>query len=302
MRKLTKSAQQKAQTFFETQARPLDRTLYAYHFQNGTQEPVLIELAKFQNDDSGFGNALEPDLRLRDSSVIATSTALQILVELGIGSEHPLVTESMQYLLNNYDPSRSAWPIAPPNTQDAPCAPWWDDPSGFNWLSNPRPAIVSYFFEYPDLVPADLRDELVESVLSYLESLSDEIEMHELYCYLQLLEVKTLPKALRDRMLGKLEPAVKKAVSTDPATWEGYGLQPLSIVNGPEARFADMFSGVIDQNLDFLIEKQGENGAWWPAWSWGDRFPEAWEIARTQWTGPLTLGNLKTLRNFGRLE
>lgn len=300
--KLTKTAQQHAQTFFETTARPLDNALYAYHFQQGTAEAVLAELAKFQNSDSGFGNALEPDLRLADSSVIGTSTALQVLIELNIGAENPLVKRAMQYLLDTYDPSRKAWPIAPPNTKDAPCAPWWDDPSGFDWLSNPRPAIVSYLYVYSDLVPADLRDDLTESVVAYLETLTDEIEMHSLYCYLALLELKALPEILRERMLVKLEPAVKKAVSVDPTTWESYGLQPLSIVTSPEARFADMFTDVIDQNLDFLIEKQGDQGAWWPAWSWGDRFPETWAIARTNWAGPLTLGNLKTLRNFGRLE
>jgi hypothetical protein len=302
MLKLTKARQQYAQTFIKTQARPLEKALYGYHFQEGTKKAVFAELAKFQNTDGGFGNALEPDLRLKDSSVIATSTALQVLIDLEAGEDHPLVKAAMAYLLDTYHAEAKAWPIAPPNTQDAPCAPWWDDPAGFNWHSNPRPSIISTFFDYSGLVPADLRDELTEAVVATLETLTDEIEMHELYCYLQLLEVKTLPENLRGRMLQKLEPAVKQAVSTDPATWEGYGLQPLSIVNRPDARFAGSFTAAIEQNLDFLINKQDESGAWWPSWSWGDRFPTAWEVSKLQWAGFITLGNLKVLRSFGRLE
>lgn len=300
--KLARENQERAQTFFETQVRPLERALYQYHFQEGTREAVFAALAAFQNDDGGFGHALEPDLHLKDSSVIATTVALQTLRDLRADEDHPLVRTAMHYLLNVYDSVRKVWPIAPENTQDAPCAPWWDDPVGFDWHSNPRPEVVGYFFDYPSFTSHELRAEWLDSVMSYLELLSDEIEMHELYCYLRLIETQTLPELVRVRLLRKLEPVVKKGVSTDPATWRQYGLQPLSVVHTPESSFAALFPEAIAQNLDFMIENQAEDGAWWPAWSWGDRFPEAWAAARVQWAGHITLANLKTLRSFGRLE
>jgi hypothetical protein len=298
MARLAKSAQ----TFLQTQARPLEQALYAYHFQSGSADAVLVELTKFQNDDGGFGNALEPDLRLPASSVIATTVALQTLTELNVDSGNLLVQAAIHYLLDNYDSKNKAWPISPPNTQDAPCAPWWDDPAGFNWLSNPRPEIVGYLFTYPDLDTTDLRNELIKPLVSLLESQPNEIEMHELLCYLRLFKTESLPQTLHDRMLLKLKSVLQATVAIDPADWEGYGLQPLAVVSNPNSPFAAMFSESLEQNLDFIINKQSENGAWLPPWSWEDRFPEEWEIAKIQWAGYITLNNLKTLRNFDRLE
>ena len=41
---------------------------------------------RFQNDDGGFGRALEPDFRLPASSAIATAVGFQYLREAGVAS------------------------------------------------------------------------------------------------------------------------------------------------------------------------------------------------------------------------
>jgi len=42
-------------------ARPIDRARFAYLFENGSREAVLSALAEYQNEDGGFGHALEAD-------------------------------------------------------------------------------------------------------------------------------------------------------------------------------------------------------------------------------------------------
>ncbi|MDI9482706.1 MAG: hypothetical protein QM315_05940 [Bacillota bacterium] len=52
---------QKAKEYIYRKARPLDFTRWQYHFENGSKEAVLNTLSYYQNEDGGFGHALEPD-------------------------------------------------------------------------------------------------------------------------------------------------------------------------------------------------------------------------------------------------
>ena len=83
MKLLTSGSFEKARTFVIDQGRELERRLLSYYFDDGTPAAVLDELASYQNQDGGFGNGLEPDIQLPDSSVITTTIALRILREVG---------------------------------------------------------------------------------------------------------------------------------------------------------------------------------------------------------------------------
>lgn len=62
----------RAKVFIKTKARGLERSLFEYEFENGSQESVLAELITYQNKDGGFGNGIEPDFWLPNSSPMAT--------------------------------------------------------------------------------------------------------------------------------------------------------------------------------------------------------------------------------------
>jgi hypothetical protein len=59
-----------AQTFILSNARLLERHLFAYLFQGGDRQKALTALLAYQNEDGGFGNALEPDKRTKTSQPI----------------------------------------------------------------------------------------------------------------------------------------------------------------------------------------------------------------------------------------
>lgn len=306
MHVLTSAAQHQARSFIEQQARPLEQARYAYDFLSGPREAVLNALAAFQNPDGGFGHALEPDLRLPDSSTLATTTALQILRELEIESSHPLVQGAMRYLVDTIDREHLAWAIIPPDTDTAPHAPWWVyNPDLSRHLNNPRPEIAGYFFLYGDLVPGDLRDRLIESVVTHLEDLPDALPpsaYDDLLCYVRLATIPTLPDAWRARLLRRIAPLAGAMIAPDPSTWGGYVMKPLKLVSRPAGLFADVYAGPVRLNLDYEIEHQGADGAWQPNWSWGSMYPEVWPVAEREWKGVLTLDTLKALRAFGRWE
>ena len=58
----------------------------------------------------------------------------------------------------------------------------------------------------------------------------------------------------------------------------------------------------LEANLDYQVAAQADGGAWEPNWTWAGIYPDAWELARREWCGHLTLETLTTLRAFGRIE
>ncbi len=307
MEKLSRAAQTRARAFVFEHGRPLERARYLYAFEGETAESVLDELMSFRNDDGGFGHGLESDLRLPDSSVLATTVGLQILREVGTGADHPLVEEAMRYLLTAYDADREVWPMTPPNVDDAPHAPWWhydEDVASQRgrFLANPRAEIVGYLNDYPELVPLQMREHLTGAVIAHLGDLGKAVEMHEALCYVRLAESEGLPEAARLELMRLLVPAVDATVVKDPSAWGGYGLKPVDVVGSPDSPFAALLAGPLSANLDYEVAQHAGTGIWEPAWSWGDSYPEAWEQAKQDWSGVITVRMLTILKRFGRLE
>lgn len=303
---LTQDALARAQAFVFAEARPLERAIFAYEFEDGTIEAVWEALAVFQNPDGGLGHALEADLRLPDSSVLATTVGLQVLREYGATSAHPLVKGAMAYLVAAYDPENEVWPIIPPNADAAPHAPWWDYSEdiadGWNGFRfNPRAEIAGYLQDYADLVPHALRARVTKKLLTDLEAGVDKLEMHDVICCVRLAESKDLPEAVRRDLMARLTPIVDRKVSRDPSEWGGYVLWPLEVVGHPASPFAGLLADAVARQLDFEIARQAESGAWEPTWTWGDRHPDVWPQAKRDWSGVLTVRVLRILKRFGRI-
>src|SRR3954452_5041863 len=87
----------RAADFVWRNARLLDRHLFARRFLNGSSEHVVNALRAYQNDDGGFGNALEPDLRGPDSQPIHVDMAFRVLYESGAVAPE-LVGRACSYL------------------------------------------------------------------------------------------------------------------------------------------------------------------------------------------------------------
>ncbi|GAB4210045.1 MAG: hypothetical protein OHK0022_42300 [Roseiflexaceae bacterium] len=297
---LSESQRQSAVAYIKAHARPLEQALYAYHFEGGSLEAVLGELARFQNPDGGFGHALEPDTRLADSSVLATTVAFQKFRELDVPASHPLVQQAARFLLDSYDSEQHVWQIIPPNIDDAEHAPWWEysgDPEKMR--VNPRAEIVGYFYDYPELFPATLRDELTAELLEQ-GAAQHEIEMHELLCYVRLVETTRLPEGVRERFLAFVRPAVERSVGRDPGQWGEYGLAPLSVVSSPASLFYPDFADLIPLNIARDAAAQSQEGFWQPPWSWAFASESGWQAAERDLRGMFTLNALLVEKRFGQ--
>lgn len=306
MKMLTGRAVDKARAFVEGTARPLDRERLAFHLDGADTGPVVHELAQFQNADGGFGHGLEPDLRAPASSALATTVGLQVLREIGVPGDHPVVAGAVGYLVNTYDATRKAWEIIPEEADAAPRADWWNHAKAgealARFLVNPRAEIVGYLRQYGAPVPQAMLDELFEDILSHMTGSAPRVEMHDFLCYLRLAETPGLPEAVRGPVVERLRGSVRHTVETDAKAWNGYCATPLDVAPTPTSLLADAFTPQeIAANLDHLVTSQKRDGAWAPAWEWG-RYPTAWRQAKREWKGVLTVRALTTLRAHGRVQ
>jgi hypothetical protein len=290
-------------------ARPLEATLFHYRFGAGDAEAIYAELAKFQNSDGGFGNALEPDLRTPASSVLATTTALQRLRMLHAPAQHPLVYGAIRYLVGAYDPTFQSWPLAPYQAEDAPHAPWWNqeglaDRFG-NFAINPRAEVLGYLHEFADDSDTEavtLRDSLTPVVFQELLEHTEPLSGDAFLCCQRLIDSPGLPSNMAVDLQRWLLRVAETAVATDPSTWTGYVLQPLQVAPNRTAPMGIPLSHVLADNLDFVVDSQAEDGSWSPSWSWFGPYPEDWPAAERDWRGVLTLERLEWLHAYDRIQ
>jgi hypothetical protein len=286
-------------------SRPLDRALFAFHFENAPALDALRALAAFQNPDGGF-HGLEADTGFDFSTVLSTCRALHLLHELHTDATHPLVSRALDYLLATYDAPRDAWPIIPSHDNSRPHAPWWhcSDDFAANWggyIDNPRPDALAGLHLFTCARTDALRKHVSSLTEERLRTHDGPMEMHGLACYLRLHGALGLDDALKAALGARLPAWIDAAIERDPAKWSGYGLRPLDVVPTADSPWLPLVAQAAERQLDHLIETQAPDGSWHPYWNWGDAFPEAWPTAKLKWQAVLTLANLSTLRSYGRL-
>ncbi|MFQ5419601.1 MAG: hypothetical protein ACE5EY_04485 [Anaerolineae bacterium] len=262
---------EKTAVFLQTQTRPLERALFAYHFGEGKKTEVVDVLSAFQNEDGGFGHGIEPDVQLDDSSVLGTTVALQIGRALDLARTHPLIQGAMAYLHNTYSATHQSWPFVPETVTQAAHAPWWQYDHDYTlYRHNPRPEVVGYLLAWGD---RDLGERVLMAVLA-AGSQQETIEMHDLLCYQRLLETAVLPDDARRQLTPLVERWVLQLVETNPDKWGDYGLRPLAVAPTPDHYLAARFAEAIEQELTYLVRSCQADGAWWPTWSWGDAYAD----------------------------
>lgn len=66
-----KSLFERAEEFIWHNARLLERRLFYFDFRSGSAQAVLFVLRAYQNEDGGFGNALEQEIRANLEEIVA---------------------------------------------------------------------------------------------------------------------------------------------------------------------------------------------------------------------------------------
>jgi len=300
---LTPASHSGARQFLLQSARPLERALYRFHFENAPASEVRHALAAFQNPDGGFGRALEPDFRLPASSAIATVTAFRHLRAAGIPARDPLVATAVRWTQAAFDRALDRWPPVPPEVNDWPHAPWWawSEPGQPGFRANPGIEFVAHLWRYREAVDPTFLSEITARAEALLARLPAQPEMHDLLCVIELAETPSVPALLRNQAANCVRKTGPAIVARDSQAWSGYGVKPLLLAPRADSLLARPLNDVIAANLQFEMDRQGADGSWAPNWSWCGLFPGDWPQAEREWKGALTLQSLLTFRSYGHL-
>ena len=121
-----------AQAYLDGQARtrPVEAAQGRLLLGQGSADDVLAALVRYQNEDGGFGNGLEPDISAPQSNPFAARIALLTIIETGIAADDPIVTRLVDWLERTQGED-GCWRWEP-GTLDHPIAPWfaaWEFPN-----------------------------------------------------------------------------------------------------------------------------------------------------------------------------
>jgi len=304
---VNKTIYENTRTFIYHNARPLDLARWQYHFEGGSKKAVLTALAVYQNEDGGFGHALEPDAWNPNSAPIQTWAATEVLREIDFtDSTHPIITGILRYLASGKDFEGKFWYNTVPSNNDYPHAPWWHTESDSTCHNNYNPTaclagfIIRFAGKNSDWYRLGCRitKEAYEAYFGQ-DLLGD---MHTAGCYVRLwqycaeagiVDIINL-SALKERLLEQ----VRHGITKNTVEWEtGYICKPSQFLNNSNSIFYADNKDIADYECEFIIKSQLEDGSWNIPWGWNG-YPDEWAISKNWWKGNGAILNILYLKGM----
>lgn len=298
-----------ARTYIYHNARPIDLMRWRYHFENGSREDVLAALAYYQNEDGGFGHALEPDCHNPASTPIQTWCATEILREIGVNKELHLemIDQILQYLEHSKDFDGKGWAKTVIGNEDYPHAPWWSYPHSPWWSDTPETqfcdaynptACLAGFCLYYAQKESSLYQKaylIARTAIDALNSIEEITDMHVISCFIGLLEYLELAGLSQEFDTAVLSERLMKLVETtitkDKDAWNGgYLCRPSQYFNTKDSRFYRRNQELADYEVYFIEDTQLSDGSWEVTWSWQD-YPETWAVSKNWWKSDIIIKN-----------
>ena len=300
--KLTYDLFNKVEQTIRENGRPLDIKVFEYKFQNKSKNAVITELKKYQNDDGGFGHGIEPDFRLKLSSPMATTVALQYCFKIDLPTDDIIYSSAIKYFLNHFKEDGCYWAGVYENVKNEPHAPWWrvdkiEPPNLENW-ANPSAEISGYLFKFQKLVPEKIIRQLTKKIFDVLGQ-SDTIPglLYNLMCWERVLDY--LPERITEILKSRIERTYN---SFKPLTQDKLNeIRIFFLTKSPSDSLNHISEKEVENLLDLEINLLKANGGCIPGWNWG-MFEDEWEKAKKEWIGKMTIDLLITLKNYGRFD
>ncbi|MHB8963488.1 MAG: hypothetical protein ACYC5K_10085, partial [Saccharofermentanales bacterium] len=306
----------KARTFIYRNARPLDIARWQYHFENGSKVAILTTLAAYQNEDGGFGHALEPDAWNPNTAPIQTWTAMEILREIDFADNaHPIIKGILRYLESGQDFNGHTWYNTIRSNNDYPHAPWWqasstseaapDSDSTCHNDYNPTACLAGFIIRFADknselyVLGCRIAKEAFESYIG--QGLLND--MHTSLCYIRLLQyceeagafdVIDLPAHKE-----KLSLQVRSSITQNTVDWEtSYICKPSQFFNRCDSVFYADNKDIAEYECEHIVKTQLKDGSWNIPWGWNG-YPEEWAVSKNWWKGNGAILNMLYLKGMG---
>jgi len=295
---------EKAKKWICYNARQIDRERFRYLFENGSREAVLSALIEYQNDDGGFGHALEADSFNPLSSPIQTWAATEILHEICCEEDHPIIQGILRYLESGKDFNGKCWLNTVPSNNDYPHAVWWTyNIHSYDTINyNPTVALAGFVLRFANKNSNIYKKcySIVKEAINYLNKTDKCDEMHILACYMRMTQYCRKAGLTKELCIDELERILWQKVNTvltwDKNKWnECYVCKPSNFIMDKESPLYHSLRELVDFECDFIKNTQKNDGTWSINWRWDDYISQ-WHIAENWWKAHLIIMNLRFLQ------
>jgi len=274
--------------------RMIDYYLVKSLFENVDDE-LIIELKKYQNKDLGFGNALEPDVRMPNSSVVATNIAISVLGQIkDLKRKDELIKEIVSFFEDVYDLEDKRFYMVSKEVDDYPRAVWWnygDLKKNFPF-GNPDPEVIGFLYHNRKHMSKLDINKLINQVVDYvLNGTFNDDGMHSLFSVLKFN--KLVDKDVQNLIHDKIHQVVEQELEKSKDNWDGYSLEPYKVYVTDRHFVAD-FNEQLQENLRQKLVKV-QNLEVMPNWKWY-QFDDVFEKAKYDWIGYMYFEIIKALR------
>lgn len=294
---------QAAKRFIAVHARPLERAIYRYYFEDGTKQAVVSELKKYQNPDGGFGHGLEADNWNPNSNPIATNDTIITLHRIGALKDADDVTNGIiRYLQSHdsFDEGQRRWLFAIETNKKYPHAIWWEKNGDGLMGYNPTVSLAAFMVCFGGRTSC--YEEILRDAFAYLKEKAD-VSGDELKCYLLCCELLNENGIIDIVDLTELKRLVKarleNAICKDS---EKYGVEyvpaPSDFFTDPRPEFmSGDIRALIAAEKGTLAKIQKGDGGFDISWQWHTPYPE-FEQARQWWRAKITIDKMLFDRNY----
>lgn len=299
---------EKARAFMYRNARPLELALWQYQFESGTAENVLRALSFYQNEDGGFGHALEADNWNPNSSPLTCQTATELLYAVNAPADHPIVQGLLRYLDSgkDFDPEHRQWPGSIPSNNEHPRATWWTykpGEEGFDY--NPTAALAAFILRYADRASSVYAKghAVAQEAINWLLAREPFADKHVVYLFMRLAEfAEGHDLTGLDALAARLREQVPMCICTDLSK---YGVEyvdrPTDLIDGPQHPCYPLIAEAADAECQFLLDSQLADGSWPVPWKWWTEYTDEFAVAANWWKGHIVLKHILYLKNFGKI-
>jgi hypothetical protein len=259
------------------------------------EKDLLDELNKYQNIDGGFGHALEPDIRMPESSVACTAMAIKYLDQvLDENMKKDTIVKIVSFLEENYDHNKSRFFMTTRIVNNFPHPDWWDFNEYDDHFSygNPDCEIVGFLYQYRKYLKKLNIDKLSREIINYIKS--EEFfqgTMHTLISALYFYE--RTPQDIRIQIYEPLMHMIQNKVICNEEKWIKYCLEPYKIyVVSPDIAVDSIMC--LDKNIAF-IKKLVETHSVKSQLKW-NKFVDVYEKIKDEWVGFYYFQMLKAIQ------
>lgn len=312
MRNLTLGDYQEIKLWMYRNARQIELALWQYYFENGSKESVLTSLSFYQNEDGGFGHALEADSWNPNSSPYTTLTAINILKGIKFtDKKHPIIQGIFKFLESGTYCSESGWYFNISSNNDYAHAPWWT----YNMEANEVEGIgVTAEIAAFILRHADEDSEIYKKALRFsdviINKLNTSVHYGDMgiggYCILldSIEQAKLTCRFDCNFLKEKLRKLVYDSIERDTSKWVNYSVRPSEYISSPESIFYKDNEDIVSKELDYIIETRPQNGVWDITWSWfenNNKYAKEFAISENWWKASKAIHKINLLKNFNRI-